>query len=278
MGERRKKAHGGEHENAERWLLTYADMITLLMAFFILLYTMAKVDTAKLRAVSSAVRDKFGYTYVTMIPTVEPDVSSGMPLNPTDKSPPKIVNRPLTIPASFRLAVKNIVKILKREGTMEHVKLGFTRRGMVLSIAAGGLLFDTGSAVLTPQSKKVLMSVGTILSGLENRIEIQGHADEQQSDREMLGNWLLSINRSLSVLEYLVRNKFVAEQRMVISGYAHYQPPPVPAKDEAERLRFSRRVDIIALYDEKLDSPSEADLKGLGKLPDRDWTMESAPE
>lgn len=270
----RKRKHGahGGHDNAERWLLTYADMITLLMAFFILMYTLAKVDAAKFNAVARAIRSSFGYNYVNVIPTVEDEVVKGLPLNPADKGPPPIVAKPKIIPAAYRLSIKNLVKILKREGVLEFVRVSITKKGLVLSIRSEGVLFDSSSSILSPGAKRVLDAVGTVFGAFDNRIEIAGHTDEQKSGATLMTNWNLSSARSLAVTEYLLKNAYLAEDRLMVSAYAQFEGPPMSTPDPEEIRRFQRRVDLIALNDQSSPiRPMEMDLKALSKEPEKNW-------
>lgn len=240
----RRKKHEG-HGNLERWLLTYADMITLLMAFFIMLYTMSRVDTAKLAEVSANIRAQSGY-YPTSIAgfgvSVLPfggstDVNSLRPFMPS-QHPTRLSDS--TITAHFR-------RVLARDGLSNLIRVRRKNNGLIFSVISDDILFDKRSAALKPSAKPLLDTLGTMLSAIENKISIEGHTDESYfPDKEELnGNWHLSAERAMSVLHYFIQTRQVPETQMRITAWSSNAPVTDANLTEQERRKLARRVDVV---------------------------------
>jgi len=226
-------------------LLTYADMITLLMAFFILMFTMAKVDVEKLHGIIKNAQGAMGYPSFIQgsgASAMGGFVTSGK-ISP-DFMPPAMKS----FPATDGL-VKLMRRFLKKQGLKEVITVQQGLAGMKLSIAAEGILFERGSTSLTPKAKLVLDEVGTLLAGLVNPVQIEGHTDEfsLSPGNYNEGNWRLSSARALSVLLYLRQKNYVSEKRMQMAAFASNQPIRNPQLTPEERGRLSRRVDITIM-------------------------------
>lgn len=224
----------------ERWLLTYADMITLLMALFILLYTMSQVDAKKWRKVAGSVAGQFGYG----AGAVGGGSGFGSGATPTASGfmgSPSFTSRP-------RIDQKALGRQLRRQGRQRDVKLAMENRGLVISLLAG-ILFDLESATLKPSALAVLDDIGLILAEIPNSIVIEGHTDEQSAPARPSPNWSLSTRRAMAVLEYLVKKGFVEEKRLSMAAFASNKPVRSYNPDPEERRRLSRRVDLVILGD-----------------------------
>ncbi|HNW33701.1 MAG TPA: flagellar motor protein MotB [Candidatus Ozemobacteraceae bacterium] len=269
---RRRHQEEGEHENTERWLLTYSDMITLLMAFFILMYTFSRVDAAKLKGVAVSVQKNLGYSMVTMFPTITASPIDGAPL--VTKVPPAIVGSTRIIPASYKLAAKNIAQTLQRDGLADQVRVGMDARGMVISLVSG-VLFDIGSDKLKSDAKKLLDSVGLILAEVPNELVIEGHTDEQGTPMPsgLSPNWKLSAGRSVAVLEYLVSRGFLTQSKVSLGAFSSNKPLTTDLRiSPDERHKRNRRVDIVLVgespFKTRIDSRYRMDASGAASL---DW-------
>ncbi|MEI6519301.1 MAG: flagellar motor protein MotB [bacterium] len=259
----RKKNKGAEgHENAERWLLTYADMITLLMAFFIMMYSMSVLNMAKFNKVAIAIRSGFGGTLKGEGKKVL-KTSSGaiatiakMPV-PGDPQEKKMQN--------FQAAVKNIVKT---KGMENEVTVTSEARGIVISMLADNLVFNRGSADLTPRAYQLLGNIADKISGLSNDILVEGHTCKLPiSSARFPSNWELSAARSSRVVrlfEYLN----VPSKRMSAVGYGDTRPK-FPNTTEDNMMR-NRRVDVVILNSNNADVTSGGNMSA-------EVTPETAP-
>ncbi|HOY67863.1 MAG TPA: flagellar motor protein MotB [Candidatus Ozemobacteraceae bacterium] len=266
---RRKQHEEEEHGNTERWLLTYADMITLLMAFFIMMYTFSQVDAAKLKGVAKNVQERLGYSLATIFPTPSsPFETSPLMTN----APPRLVGSTRIIPAAYKLVAKNIARTLQRDGLADQVRVGMDARGMVISLVSG-VLFDTGSDKLKPTSKQLLDSVGLILAEVPNELIIEGHTDEQGKPvgSGLSPNWGLSSSRAVAVLGYLVSRGFVAQNKVSLAAFASNKPiakdPGLPTE---EQQRQNRRVDIVLVgespFKKGVDARYRVNASGIADL------------
>lgn len=227
----------------ERWLLTYADMITLLMALFILLYTMSQVDAKKWRKVAGSVAGQFGYGAGNLAgggggsafsSAAAPGASGFM-------GSPNFTTR-------IKIDQKALGRQIRRQGRQRDVKLAVESRGLVISLLSG-ILFDLESATLKPSALAVLDDIGLILAEIPNSIVIEGHTDEQSAPGRPSPNWSLSTRRAMAVLEYLVKKGFVEEKRLSMAAFAANKPVRSYNPDPDERRRLSRRVDLVILGD-----------------------------
>lgn len=213
------------HENVDRWLLTYADMITLLVALFIMLYSMSAVNQEKFGALARSMRREF---------QVLPEQNGGKVLGTGN------VVDPLEQQAS------RLQQFLQKEGMQNQVRVRHEERGLVISLLSDGTLFDLGSAELKPSAKQVLDRVAEVLSAVPNPVLIEGHTDNLPiRTAQYPSNWELSAARAARVLRYLVQKGGIPAERLIAVGYADTRPL-VPNSSPANRAQ-NRRVDIAVL-------------------------------
>ncbi len=234
---RKKKGHHEEHENLERWLITYADLITLLLGLFVVLYSMSQIDLNKYQQWVSAFGQLFGGgtgilegnrgILVAPIPSGG-DLQTGIGTSQTQLSREKLETQLNTI-LSSGIQSKKIMITTSSEGLTIHL--------------LESLLFESGSADLKPEAKVVLDTLAEILKFLPNRIKIEGHADNRPiRTARFQSNWHLSVERALNTAYYLI-NKGVNPEKISVSGYAEYKP--IAPNDTEENRAKNRRVDIV---------------------------------
>jgi len=236
MAIKKKKTEG--HENHERWLLTYADMITLLVAFFMMLYSMSIVNLQKFHALAVSVRSGFGGIHegggrsvlgggasMTTKPVIAPEGSSGGALGNTEKL---------------------VIKYIEKNGLGEVIRVHTEERGLVITLATDKVLFDIGSADLKPRTREILLQIGKILKGLPNTVRVEGHTcDLPVHNAQFQDNWELSTRRATNVIRFLINTGILPKKRLEAAGYADSRPLK-PNTNEANRAR-NRRVDIVIL-------------------------------
>lgn len=235
MAARRRKHQ--EHENLERWLLTYADMITLLMAFFIMLYGMSQLDIRKFQAMLGGVRAELGGTGVLI---------GGAGINSGGASPMAQQSRgfaPRPGPgatAQLRQLVDGSLAELPAGGELE-----VTTRGdaVVVRIPGDSVHFAAGSAELLPRALAILARIGALANQQHCLILVTGHTcDLPLRTARYASNWELSADRARNVALYFVHHQGIAPERLSCMGYADTRPL-VPNRDEASRRR-NRRVEL----------------------------------
>lgn len=256
MAKKKRGGGEGEHENSERWLLTYADMITLLVAFFIMLYSMSVMNQAKFQQLAVSVRSGFGTSVANGVPTV---FARGGGLNAT----PSIINSSKSAPETNDSFLKTVrahqdsdgldkayaaVKAyIARNGLKDSMSVARNERGVVVTVLTDKTLFAPGQADLRPAEHGMLDGVSGVINGAvpDNPVRIEGHTDSLPIHTARFpSNWELSTTRATTVLRYF-EARGVSSKRLEAAGYADQRP--LAANDtDADRAR-NRRVEIVIL-------------------------------
>lgn len=232
-----------EKDTSERWLLTYADLMNLLLILFILLYTMANVDVAKYQQVATSLRAAFGDSAATQV-IAEGGAAPSM-INLENTAPSAVV--PAELEQQQAEALKEDIKeIVKKEGLSGQVEVSMQERGVVVSIEEK-VLFKSGSADLEPESIPTIESIGRVLLAVPGKhIKIEGHTDNVPiSSSRFPDNQELSTARANSVWRILVKNVGLNTDLMSTVGYGEFRPkvPNTTPENKAQ----NRRVDIAIL-------------------------------
>ena len=262
---RRRKKPPEDHENHERWLISYADFITLLFAFFVVMYSVSSVNEGKYRVLSDSLVSAFKSAKVDQQPRLNQTQGLPRPIKsgPVTKSEapmdPKIKART----EDMRKIAQDLVKVLAPLIKENQVKITQSVRGITVEINAA-VLFDQGQATLQPESAQALTAVAKVLAQAPNQIQIEGHTDDSPINTAFYpSNWELSSARASSVVRLFAVNN-VDPQRMVAIGYADNRPV-VPNTDSASRTR-NRRVTML-IISEAPNKTTEISIKGEQREP-----------
>jgi chemotaxis protein MotB len=253
-----------EHVNHERWLITYADMITLLMVLFIVLFAIGQTNLAKFDALRRSLNHSASASGGG---ATSPAISggtgtlSGSPALVSSVVDPhaQLANAALaqqqqqanTVQSERRTlttAQSSIQNALDAKGLGNAVRFELTDKGLDVIIVTDHVLYDTGSAVLQPEGRGILDAIAPALVKLPNQVDIAGHTDNQPVRGGLyLSNWELSSARATSVLHYLIDSLHVPPTSLSASAYGD-ERPLVPNTSDANRAA-NRRVEILVLYD-----------------------------
>jgi len=225
---RRKRSD--EHENLERWLLTYADLITLLLAFFIVMYSMSRIDAKKFGKMSEALSGVLkGGTVVIK----HGDDIGAMP------------GHGVLEVGHLKSLGQSIERSFKELGKESEINIELSERGLVIHVMEKAL-FDEGQSALKPKARETLDLVAGHIRGLENHIRVEGHTDNKPIRTQRFpSNWELSSSRATEVLRYLSDNHRIEPRRLSALGFGEYRP--ISANNSDENRAKNRRVDIIVL-------------------------------
>jgi chemotaxis protein MotB len=229
----RKKEQKSTPAGAPAWMVTYSDLVTLLLTFFVLLLSMANMDPKRFSEASISLKEAIG------IRDEPAQVDFSIPIIP---SPPVAEFSPVTEPAMTKvyekirsqidsLRLSNQIGVLKRDD-----------EAVVLRIN-DGLLFAPGKSEIAPQSYTLLHSIAEIIRPLPMDLRIEGHTDDQLHSDGPGGNWDLSVERSVAVLRFFKGGDLLALDRMAAVGYGKDRPV-AGNQDEAGRA-LNRRVDFV---------------------------------
>jgi len=241
---RKKAPEAEEHENAERYMLTYSDMITLLMTLFVVLYAQSKVDTVKYNALAESLSNAFN------MPGVQArEGEGGHSLSPTDlalKPAPGTGLSPKQSPKKDNFQEK-ARSTLASDIKTGRIHMSTEARGIVLALA-GDSFFKPGSATLEEGTIATLSKVAELLRGLPNPIAVEGHTDDSPVGRNdpMGSNLMLSASRAVAVTEALELLD-VPKERLSATGFGDTKP--ARPNDTPEGRAYNRRVEILIRFD-----------------------------
>lgn len=249
MRRRRRRSNGG-NENVDRWLITYADLITLLLAFFVMMYAISQVDVAKFETIARSLATEF-----TSDPSLielgnradvekHPPESEGLDLSQLEKKEDKREADNAKSNAELDALYAKIKQYVVEHDLESDIRVENARRGVEITFAEH-ILFDLGKAELKKQSTKVLKPIVPLLNELNNPISVEGHTDNLPIiSGAYKSNWELSTERALSVLTYLEKAG-VDSKRLALVGYGEYKP--VKPNNSDDNRQFNRRVNLVIL-------------------------------
>jgi chemotaxis protein MotB len=236
----RRKKHP-EHVNHERWIVSYADFVTLLFAFFVVMFATANADRGKAGIVAAAVRAALNQTRAASAsPAGEGGNNSG-----NGKSQDQDASRLAKTMGELMPSMELLKKELKPEIEKGNVELHMAARGLTISFKQAAF-FDSGSDVVKASGFDTIEKVGHALLKIPNAVRLEGHTDNVPIATERFSNnWALSSSRAIAVLEVLTNRYQVSRSRLAIGGYADVAPVANNSTEEG-RAR-NRRVDVVIL-------------------------------
>ncbi len=259
---RRGGGHEEEHENHERWAVSYADMMTVLMALFLVLFAMSNVDKTKYLELRTSLAEGFGNEALTS------DGGSGIESGSTDSVIDLGTNQnsagAATVTTTAAAATDQqkasqevssqqelqaqVEAQLKAQGLQDQVTTTITERGLVISVAANNIFFANGSAAIEPAGDAVIDAIAPVVASHTNDVRVEGHTNNLalSAGSQYATNWDLSGARATQVLLRLLADG-VAGSRLESVGYGD-QHPLFPDSDP-RAVEGNRRVDIVLRTD-----------------------------
>ncbi len=279
-GRRHKHAHHEEeHENEERWLVSFADMMTLLFCLFMVLFAISSVNTTKLEALAASLRESFSGKVMTggqkIIETgdssTETDASQATPPLPamtpaqalsgqTPTTNAKELERRANAEEEELAHLRDRVKALaKAEGVSSKVKVTVRRRGLVVELLTDGVFFEAGSATVKPHAQQLLGKIARIIAGERTHpVVVEGHTDSNPiATAQFPSNWELSGARAGAVVRTFQGNG-VLGKRMSTQGFGSEQP----AASNATAAGRSRNRRVVAVLTRIYQKPGATE--GVG--------------
>lgn len=242
---RRNKKHAEEHENLERWLVSYADFITLLFAFFVVMYAISSVNEGKYRVLSDSLVTAFKSASVVdggavmVVPTRSPGSTIKQVVVKED---PKLVEARQQQRDKMRNVAKDIFSVLAPLVQQGKVRVLETSRGVTIEIN-DSILFYPGQAQLEQTSVRAMRAVGEVLAPTDFPVTIEGHTDNIPiRTPQFPSNWELSAVRATTVLRLFV-DAGVAPEHLTAIGYGETRP--VENNESVEGRARNRRVSIL---------------------------------
>ncbi len=247
---RRERRH--THSSHERWLVSYADFITLLFAFFVVLYASSKADQRKQQQVSQAIDSAFHM--LGLFPTAARSTASLKSISVVSKdeavTPLNIVMgeevmSPAAVKEDLAEVQKRLEKMLSNEIAQHTVSIAMGKDGLVISLREAGF-FSSGSATPHKETLPVLKQIADTLGKTVYDLRIEGHTDTVPiHNEEFDSNWELSSARATRLTRIFLATGAIQPQRISAAGYAEYHP--VATNDTPEGRAENRRVDLVVL-------------------------------
>jgi len=258
-GGRRRRGHAAAHDNEERWLLTYADMITLLLALFVVLFSISSVNVSRFRTLKASLRDAFSGKVVSggesILQTgssartrVDSAAAAIMPASPNVQ----ISRVPVQTNAVLARQEQDELRRLRARldayasshGFASKVQTDVTRRGLVVRLLTDQLLFDSGQSTLKPRGVPLLNEVSSLLKvDRRHPIVVEGDTDDVPIHTSQYPtNWELSTARATQVLRYFI-GQGVADRRLTAAGYADTHP--LASNATVAGRAQNRRVEVV---------------------------------
>lgn len=235
---RRRRKPIEPRANAPRWMVTFSDLITLILVFFILLFSMSQIDIVKFRAIADSFQQKQILEFYPSVipfekPSSEPEIEMNADQRDTRAEREKDLQELLT----------EIQAYLKENELSDIVVATRTERGVVLVLQEQAL-FASGEAAILETSYPFLNKVGNLLSQIPNFVKVEGHTDNRPiSTYQFPSNWELSSARASAVIRYLIQAENLDPKRFIAVGYGDTRP--IAPNDTSDNLQKNRRVEII---------------------------------
>jgi len=271
---RKKKIR--EKDNELRWLTTYGDVVTLLLAFFVMLYAISQVDQQKFLLFVSGLQDPFGNeavangilsdgTGIVGGAFGEEAVGEregfdgyglleGLPETSTDVPEEEYVTPDAEVEDGVLDSVEELEEVAEAvedaliiAGLEDAVDFEFDTRGLVIAVATDDVVFASGSAVFDDRGREIIGTIAPSLVKFDNQILVEGHTDSVPLRRIGYDNWNLSADRALAVLKVLAGEYEIASERLAATGFGEFQPK---ASNETEDGKATnRRVELVVVAD-----------------------------
>jgi chemotaxis protein MotB len=259
---RRKKGGGDHHGADERWLLTYADMITLLMCLFMVLWSISSVNISKLQELQRSLQEAFigkvldgGKSVMEGEPSRISGVQTSNPNAPSDIStsivPIAQAERAAENAAAqheqsrLRHVQQQVEAYARAHGLQSSIRTTIDQRGLVIRLLTDKVLFDSGQAVVKPGSQPLLNEVARLIvnTGISNPLRVEGHTDNVPiSGGQFHNNWELSAARATAVLEQFLADG-IPPRQLSMAGYADQHP--IAPNTTADGRALNRRVEVV---------------------------------
>ncbi len=262
----RKRGGGGGGGGDElRWLGTYGDAVTLLLAFFVMLYAMSQVDSTKFQLLVSGLGDPFknktviegileggtgivGQSYPSEpsagIEGIEINLGEAVPIPPDERTDQEPEDGEYLVTQSDLMEVRDaLAGVVEEYGLTASIGMEVDIRGLVVSIATDDVLFASGSPVINERGKDLIAAIAPILDRFDNPIRVEGHTDTVPLNQNGYTNWNLSADRALAVLALLQNTHGLNPTRLSATGYGEYQP--IASNSSEDGRRQNRRVVLV---------------------------------
>jgi len=250
---------GGGHGGGDaRWLVTYADLLTLLMVLFLVLWVISTLDAKKFEKFKEGLGD-FGNPAAvaaaqgdTEVKNSSPDTAGEYNHATTTSVDGSTTSDPVAIGPGAVLDAAQLGDLagqlraaVEAAGLGDVVNVDMNQRGLIVSVSTDNVLFESGSAELGPEAQQIIDTVAPELSNIGNDVIVEGYTDKRPLRRQGYDNWDLSVDRAVSVLKLLRDTPGMTPERLAATGYGDQHP--IDDGDTEEAYAKNRRVEIVVV-------------------------------
>lgn len=245
-----RRKHHEEHTNHERWLVSYADFITLLFAFFVVMYSISQVNESKYRVLSNTLEDAFNQPELSVHPIQIGETAKSNPTNLVQLNASAIKDKegqgggdqPSEMPDDFRQIANKIEQAFGELMKQDMVTLRGNEEWLEVEMRSS-LLFDSGDATLSKNALVLLGQIAGILKEQKNAVRVEGFTDNVPiHNARYPSNWELSSARAAAVVQLFIEEG-IDSSRLMAAGYGEFQP--VVPNDSPENRAHNRRVVLM---------------------------------
>lgn len=229
----RNDYYANSKDYINRWVVSYADLVTMLLALFVFLYAVSQIDNHRLKDIQARIEKSFAQSNVTKYQEkIQENLSS-------------VVNQKVSYNSVD--SADKMEKMLKQNSVLESKSLKFIKdkRGLTIRVN-NSMLFDEGSAIIKPQAKQTLTKIMNVLTKMDNPVIIEGHTDSKPiKNAKFPSNWELSTARATNIISFMLKSGKISPKRICAVGYGEYMP--IAENTSISGRMLNRRVDIIIL-------------------------------
>ncbi|AGB40637.1 flagellar motor protein [Halobacteroides halobius DSM 5150] len=218
-------------DNGADWMTTYADMVTLLLAFFVLLYSFSSINAQKFKMMIEGLQGKLGVLEGGKTISESKMINAGL-------NSPRISNELSNL-------YRQVSKYIKENNLEKDINLKVDERGLTIRFT-GQVLFELGEAKIKSGSKDTLSQIAAFIKSVPNDVVIEGHTDSLPiSNSDFASNWELSTTRATNVIKYFIEQNSITPSRLAAAGYSKYKP--IRPNNSPRNRAMNRRVDVVIL-------------------------------
>ncbi|HOO11474.1 MAG TPA: OmpA family protein [Bacillota bacterium] len=233
----RRNRGGAGGSSVSEWMTTYSDLVTLLLCFFVLLFSFSVIDAKKFEAIIRSFQGSLGI--LDGGKTIDEDkyISQALQSNRLLREQQEA--------ESMEWLYRQLDEYIQQNNLEGTVVLGVEERGLLIRFK-DQVLFDSGKAVIRKDGEPIVQSIGEILKQNDRAIRVEGHTDNVPMHSLLYpSNWELSTARAVNVVKYFIEKVGIAPKRLSAAGYSEYHP--IADNDTAENRQKNRRVDVVIL-------------------------------
>ncbi len=219
------------------WIVTYSDLVTLLLCFFVLLFSFSEIDARKFEAIVRSFQGSLGILEGGK--TIDEDQF----VNQASQS--NRLFREQEEAESMDWLYQRLGSFIQENNLDATVILGIEERGLIIRFT-DQVLFDSGKAVIKKEAREIMTTIGEILKQSEKYIRVEGHTDNVPINTSKYpSNWELSTARAVNVVKFFIEDSDIPPERLSAAGYGEYHP--IVPNDSSENRQKNRRVDVVIL-------------------------------